>query len=89
MHTPRPSKTTPENGLGRGSSGGGGSFVVRRLDSCGLGFFLGHAFGDEGAVGRGGGVSYWVGSKIEKGREGRKGEKGGKAGRETVGRTWK
>ena len=33
--------------------------MVRRLDSCGLGFFLGHAFGDEGAVGRGG-VSYWV-----------------------------
>ena len=27
--------------------------MVRRLDSCGLGLFLGHAFGDEGAGGRG------------------------------------
>ena len=46
-------KQHPKNDLSRGGSGGGGSFVVRRLDSCGLGFFLGHAFGDEGAVGRG------------------------------------
>ena len=53
MYTPRPSKTTPENDLGRGGGGGGASFVVRRLDSCGLGLFLGHAFGDEGAGGRG------------------------------------
>ena len=62
-HTPCPSKTTPENDLGRGGSGGGGSFVVRRLDSCGLGLFLGHAFGDEGAVGRGMLVIGWEGGR--------------------------
>ena len=49
--------------------------MVRRLDSCGLGLFLGHAFGDEGAGGGGGrGVSYWVGRR--------------KVGRDW-GRTWK
>ena len=51
MHTP--ARVNTQNNLGRCGGGGGASFVVRRLDSCGLGFFLGHAFGDEGAVGRG------------------------------------
>ena len=52
--------------------------MVRRLDSCGLGLFLGHAFGDEGAVGRGV-VSYWVGRKRtvrrEAEKEGKRGER--------------
>ena len=37
--------------------------MVRRLNSCGFGFFLGHAFGDEGAVGRGMLVIGWEGGR--------------------------
>ena len=54
--------------------------MVRRLDSCGLGFFLGYALGDEGAGGRGGGVSF--GSEDGEERRGREGDKGRKTGRD-------
>ena len=37
--------------------------MVRRFDSCGLGLFLGYAFGDEGASGRGLLVFGWEGGR--------------------------